>query len=132
MPSLVPTHTVILSRPHPSGRKDREGNPVHERITPKIGQPFDFTDEEIEHVKAANPYGLRDPVNEGEAETRDADAADKAAREAAEEAAKKRSAAGDAAVTARTGALGKGARKQPDNVHAGEAPGPEAEDADEL
>lgn len=119
MPTLVPTHTVHLSRPHPNGRKDRDGNPIHERIIPKIGEPFDFTEEEINDIRTANPLGLREPINEGGETREDADV-ERAVREAHEAAALNRGAPGDAAVTARAGALGRGARKQPDNSGAKE------------
>lgn len=119
MPKLVPTHTVILSRPHKNGRKNKEGEPIHERIVPKIGEPFDFTDEEANDIRNGHPTGIREPVNEGGETKEDADI-EQAVREAHEAAAQNRSAAGDAATTARSGAIGKGARKQPDNSGAAE------------
>jgi hypothetical protein len=65
MPSLIPTHSVFLSRPRKDGRKDAQGNPRHERVAPKIGEPFDFTDEEVEDIRASDPTSLREPINEG-------------------------------------------------------------------
>jgi hypothetical protein len=120
MPTLVPTHTVILSRPHKDGRKDKDGNPVHQRVSPKIGEPFEFTDDEAKDVRTAHPTGVREPVNEGGTETKEDADVEQAVREAHEAAAQNRSARADAATTARAGALGKGARKQPDNSGAGE------------
>jgi hypothetical protein len=136
MPKLVPTHTVHISRPHPNGRKDRDGNPIHERISPKIGEPFDFTEDEVTDIRNANPLGLREPINEG-GETKEDSDVDRAIREAHEAAAQNRSAAGDAGVTARAGALGRGARKQPDNsgakeVKAGDDDLTKTEEEDEL
>lgn len=131
MPTLVPTHTVHLSRPRKDGRKDKEGNPIHERISPKIGEPFDFTDDEAEDVRTAHPTGIRDPVNEG-AEPKEEEDIEKAVREAHEAAAQNRGAPGDAGNTARTGALGRGARKQPDNSGAAETKQAGLQDEDEL
>lgn len=140
MPTLVPTHTVHVARPHPSGRKDRDGNPVHERISPKIGEPFDFTEEEVNDIRNANPLGLRETINEGGEVREDADVerAVREAHEAARQAGPNVGALGDAAVTARTGARGQGARRQADNTGAKEVKGSEEdlnkpeEDADEL
>lgn len=125
MPNMVPRHSVVVSRPHPSGRKDKEGNPVHERIQPPLGQPFDFTDEEVEDINRMHPAALREPINEGGREGGESEE-DKAAREAVEAAAPHRAAPADAARVARTAAVGKGARKQPDNTDRGEAPGSQA------
>lgn len=126
MPSLIPTHAVFLRRPRQDGRKDAAGNPVHESIKPKIGEPFDFTDEEAEQIRRANPGGLREPVNEGG--TREDREAEEAVQKAREAAAQNRGAPGDAANVARTGAQGKGARRQPANEGRNEAP----EGEDEL
>ena len=35
-------------------------------IIPTIGQPFDFTDEEIKQIEASNPTAVRNPVVEAE------------------------------------------------------------------
>ena len=35
-------------------------------IVPTIGQPFDFTDEEIKQIEASNPAAVRNPVVEAE------------------------------------------------------------------
>lgn len=125
MPTQVPTQAVHVARPHPSGRKDKEGNPIHETIRPKIGEPFDFTDDEIKDINAASLTALRDPINEGGQEGGESEE-DKAEREAVEAAAPHRAAPADAARVARTGAVGRGARKQPDNTDRGEAPGSQA------
>jgi hypothetical protein len=86
MPSLIPTHSVFLSRPRQDGRKDAQGNPKHERIAPKIGEPFDFTDEEVADIRASDPTGLREPINEGG--SKEEREAEEAVRKAQEEAAK--------------------------------------------
>lgn len=106
MPNLVPLHSVILSRPHSNKRKDKEGNPVHQRIVPPVGKPFDFTDDEVDDLKASG-HEFRQPTNEGGQPTGDADDADRAAEEAARAADGNRSASLDAANTARAGAKGK-------------------------
>jgi hypothetical protein len=90
MPSLIPTHSVFLSRPRQDGRKDAQGNPKHERVAPKIGEPFDFTDEEVADIRASDPTGLREPINEGG--SREEREAEEAVRKAQEEAAKNRGA----------------------------------------
>lgn len=98
--TLVPLHSVIVSRPHPNGRTDKEGNPVHQRLSPKLGEPFEFTPEEVEDLKASG-HEFREPTNET------TNLADQAANEAADSARVNRSAALDAANTARAGARGK-------------------------
>lgn len=129
MPNMVPRHTVVVSRPHPSGKKDKEGNPIHERIQPPLGQPFDFTQEEIDDINRMHPTALRDPINEGGEEQELPE--DKAEREAVDAARPHRAAPADAARVARTAAVGKGGRKQPDNTDRGEAPGSDAVKAGE-
>lgn len=37
-------------------------------VIPTIGQPFDFTDEEIKQIEASNPAAVRNPVVEADAE----------------------------------------------------------------
>ena len=37
-------------------------------IVPTIGQPFNFTDEEIKQIEASNPAAVRNPVVESDAE----------------------------------------------------------------
>jgi hypothetical protein len=32
------------------------------RVDPKIGEPFEFTEEEIEHIEAVNPDALSDKI----------------------------------------------------------------------
>src|SRR3954453_17215098 len=108
MPSLIPTHSVFLSRPRKDGRKDAQGNPKHERVSPKIGEPFDFTDEEVADIRASDPTSLREPINEGG--SKEEREAEEAVQRAQEETAKNRGAPGDAANVARTGAHGKGSR----------------------
>jgi len=51
MPIRVPHHTV---------RVRRDGK----NITPKIGVPFEFTDEEVAEVQALHPHALRRAVVE--------------------------------------------------------------------
>lgn len=51
MVSKVPHHAVTV---HREGRN----------VTPPVGVPFDFTEEEVAHVAAANEHALRDPINE--------------------------------------------------------------------
>lgn len=125
MPSLIPTHSVFLSRPRKDGRKDAAGNPKHERIAPKIGEPFEFTDEEVEDIRASDPTSLREPVNEGG--SKEEREAEEAVQRAQEEAAKNRGAPSDAANVARTGAQGKGVRRQASNEGRNEAPETEEE-----
>jgi hypothetical protein len=125
MPSLIPTHSVFLSRPRKDGRKDAAGNPLHERVAPKIGEPFDFTDEEVEDIRASDPTSLREPINEGG--SKEEREAEEAVQRAQEETAKNRGAPGDAANVARTGAHGKGSRRQPANEGRNEAPEGEEE-----
>lgn len=49
MPIRVPLQSVPVVR---------DGN----RVEPKIGEPFDFTDEEVEHIEAANPDALSNQI----------------------------------------------------------------------
>lgn len=114
-------HTVIVSR---EVRKDKKtGEPVIQRMSLPIGKPFDFTDEEHDDIMAMSPGALRDVVNEGAEDhlVVENDRVEQAAREAAEQARTTGAAPGDAAVTAKTAATGRSARKQPDNNNAGEA-----------
>lgn len=131
MPTLVPTHTVILSREHPNKRKDKEGNPIMQRVVPKLHEPFDFTDEEAEDIRNAHPLGIREPVNEGGEFKEDKDV-DEAVRQAHEQATQGRGSVVDAVNTARAGAQGKGARKQPDNSGAAETRQAGLADEDDL
>jgi hypothetical protein len=126
MPTLIATHSVFISRPRKDGRKDPAGNPVHERVKVPIGEPFDFTDEEAEDIRRSSPGGLREPVNEGSG-TKEEQEAEEAVQKAREAAAQNRGAPGDAANVARTGAHGKGARRQPANEGRNEAPEGEEE-----
>ena len=32
------------------------------RVEPKIGEPFEFTDDEVQHIEAANPDALSDQI----------------------------------------------------------------------
>lgn len=113
MPKLVPTHTVMLKRDHPQGHKDDKGNVRQVSVQPRIGEPFDFTDEEVEHVNAHRDTGLRPPVNEGGDNQSQAlrDQANEAAQKAADLAAKTGTAQNDAAVTARAAAVAKQGKK---------------------
>lgn len=49
MPTRVPMQSVAVVR-------DKA------RVDPKIGEPFEFTDEEIEHIEAVNPDALSKTV----------------------------------------------------------------------
>lgn len=51
MPKRIPRETVILSR-------QAEGEKTPTRITPQIGQPFDFTADEIKEIDVARPTAL--------------------------------------------------------------------------
>lgn len=122
MPKMIPVNAVHVGRPNPAGRKNKEGEVIHDTIRPKIGEPFDFTDEELADINAATPGAVREPVNEGgEPNSAQESAADLAEREAVERSFQNRSAPGDAARVARAGAVGKGKRNQPSNTDRGEA-----------
>jgi hypothetical protein len=49
MPQRTPLQSVVVFR-------------NKERVEPEIGKPFDFTDEEVEHIDAANPAALSDVI----------------------------------------------------------------------
>lgn len=51
----IPVQTITVGR---------EGK----NIVPTIGQPFDFTDEEIKQIETSNPAAVRNPVVEADAE----------------------------------------------------------------
>ena len=51
MPKLIPVHTVIL---HRDGKQ----------VVPPLGQPFDFTKEEIADIDRLLPGAVREPVVE--------------------------------------------------------------------
>lgn len=55
MPIRIPVQTVILNR--------KDGG----RIKPKIGEPFNFTSEELDQIKQVNPAAVRKPVVESTA-----------------------------------------------------------------
>lgn len=117
MPTLVPAESIVVSRP--TDRKDKEGNPVHQALRVQPGQPFDFTDAEAEDIRRMHPLNpdiLREPTNETAQEGVEGEvsAAATMARTTA-------TAEADAASVARTGARGRGARRQPANPHASEA-----------
>lgn len=131
MPSMVPTQSIHVARPNPKGHKDKEGNVIHDHVRPKIGEPFDFTDEELDDINRASPGAVREPINEGsEGGTARESAEDQAAREAVERSFQNRGAPADAARVARTAAVGKGKRVQADNTDRGEAA--ETGEEDEL
>lgn len=52
MPIRIPHHHVTI---HRDGKN----------ISPKMGQPFDFTQEEIDDLTAGHENALRRPINEG-------------------------------------------------------------------
>lgn len=114
MPTLVPTHTVILKRDHPKGEKDKDGNVRQVSVSPKIGEPFDFSDEEADHVLSHRDTGLRQPVNESKGDQSAAlrDDVESEAKAGADRASQNNSAPNDAAVTARSGALLRGSAKK--------------------
>lgn len=58
----VPVQTITLARE--TKEKDAKGQAVHERITPPIGEAFEFSAEEIDQIEESNPGALRAPVNE--------------------------------------------------------------------
>lgn len=145
MPSMVPTNTIFLSREQPAVRGQ---SPSFKRISPKIGEPFEFTEEEVDDIRAANPLGLREPIQEGVPQENEAiEQAVREAHEAAAQAGPNVGALNDAAVTAREGAIERAAnapRVQP--ISAGNVsapakdakgrnvtpPPPKKEDEDEL
>ena len=106
MPSKIPLHTIILAR---EDGRDAKGEPKFKRVTPEIGKPFDFTDEEHKSIIASRSSAVRDPQNE----TGDPEAAAQKGAEAAAEAAKRQVAEGDAASIASTAARGKAKNKNP-------------------
>lgn len=126
MPSMVPTNAIYLLREQPQARGQP---PAFKRISPKIGEPFDFTDEEVDDIRAANPLGLREPVNEGDPKENDViDQAVREAHEAAAQAGPNTGALDDAAVTARTGAIQRAANApQVQPISAGNASAPPKE-----
>jgi hypothetical protein len=66
MHAIAYPHTLCLPFASAQGwTQGRQGNPLHERVAPKIGEPFDFTDEEVEDIRASDPTSLREPINEG-------------------------------------------------------------------
>lgn len=131
MPRMVPVQAVHVGRPHPQGRKNRHGDVIHQSVRPQIGEPFDFTDEELEDIRRSNPAAIREPINEGQPATAVTAEVDLAGETAAEQARAGRAAPDDARRVARTAATGRGARKQPDNTDQGEAPGSDAAAAGE-
>lgn len=54
MPKLIPTISVVVRR----GDKTI-------RLNPNDKKPFDFTEDEVRDILAADPDGLRKPINEG-------------------------------------------------------------------
>jgi hypothetical protein len=49
MPQRTPLQSVVVFR-------------NKESMTPEIGKPFEFTDEEVEHIEQANPAALSDVI----------------------------------------------------------------------
>lgn len=72
MPKRIPHQSIVLYR---DGKQ----------VRPDIGKPFDFTQDELDDIKATNPDAIRHIVNEELPATA---AEQAAAREAAEAAAK--------------------------------------------
>lgn len=106
MPQKIPLATIMLMR---EDGKNAKGEPQFKRLSPEIGKPFEFTEDEIKSVMEANPAALRDPQNE----TGDPEVMEQKAAEAAAEAAKRGVAAGDAAGIAATAAKGKARLRNP-------------------
>ena len=106
--SKVPVHSVVLSRD--TGKKDAKGLPIFARLTPPIGKPFSFTQEEHDDIVKANPNALRDPKDESEMSDKIKAAADAAMKNAGA-LPMGGSAAGDAAMVAVTEAKGKKATR---------------------
>ena len=102
--SKIPVTTVVISRD--SGRKNPKGEAIFTRITPPLGKPFPFTEEEVKDITGANPLALREPVDETELPKAIKQAAEKAA-EGAKALPMGGAAAGDAAQVAVTAARGK-------------------------
>ena len=100
--NLVPMHSIFLLRE--TGKEDPKTKaPIMERITPPIGKPFKFTQEEVDSIYKMSPLALRSPRNESVDFAEDAD---QAAGAAAALAAATGGAPGDAAGTARSAAMG--------------------------
>lgn len=62
MPIRIPTQTVIVQR---NGAN----------FAPKLGEPFNFTTDEVEEINTLAPDALRKPVNEEAKEVQQAPAA---------------------------------------------------------
>ncbi len=101
-PAFV-VNTVFVSRPDPSGRKDKDGNPLHLRIEPKVNTVFEFTEAEVREALLSSPGSLRDPKNESQDYVL---SVEKAGTEAALRALDTGAAPGDARMVARTAAQG--------------------------
>lgn len=110
MPEKIPVHTVILARD--SGKKDPKGEPIMQRVTPPIGKPFQFSEDEVKDIMQASPLALRDPVEESEVKKKVEEAVSQGQQAAAQAgAAMGGAAAGDAAQVAIAAAKGRGAKK---------------------
>lgn len=120
--SMIPTHAITLSRP--TGKKDKDGNPIHATMRPTVGVPFDFTKAEHDELKQTAPTSIRKPRNENNQpmDGADPEVVQQARREFAMRAAENGGAPRDASSIAATHLAGKA-----------EAPTTtEAEEEDEL
>lgn len=64
MPILIPLQGITVHRAkagQPAGGKELVS------IIPTIGEPFEFTDSEVEELKTVAPESIREPVNEAPA-----------------------------------------------------------------
>lgn len=61
MPKKITNCTVVV---HRDIKDEGTGETRTVRVRPPIGKAFNYTDKEVAEVLAANPRGLRDPINE--------------------------------------------------------------------
>lgn len=64
MPILIPLQGITVHRAkagQPAGGKETTS------VVPTIGQPFEFTDDEVEFLMERAPESIREPVNEAPA-----------------------------------------------------------------
>lgn len=57
MPVLIPLCSITVTR-----RNKKTGE--HDRVSPTIGVPFDFTNDEVADLRGHTPPAVRLPVNE--------------------------------------------------------------------
>lgn len=68
MPKKITNCTVVV---HRDIKDEGTGETRTVRVKPPIGKAFNYTDAEVKEVLAANPRGLRDPINEDADASRD-------------------------------------------------------------